>query len=365
MTIFKMAIKRILGQPINWIFILMFPLVFSMLITLGNNPDEDSPWMAGSYMPIGIVDHDNSTLSNALVSQLEIRFPIIKLQEEYINEALAGLDTAWVLVIHDGYSENVLAGIPPALDSYSLMINDLAIIGNRMAQNLTQAFMILGADDPAVLHEWEESSRLEMTIVGEANFWSTVAQLTGMYGFVAMFMAFFIIRTLMDDRLLGMPERLGVLPISPRKIMVQGTLAAFGSTLFASAVLVLFLNFRLGYVPNPVHLFTILALFNLFTVAFVFAIYSSVKTMAAVSVIVTMIANIFSMLGGLFWPLEMVPQFMQRIAWFTPTYWFAQGLRNIHEISFEGFIMPVLFMLGFTLVAMLLGGWKRIQAVDE
>jgi len=360
-----MAIKRILGNPINWLFIMLFPLVFSMLISLTTTSDGDNPWVEGFYMPLGIVDHDNSVLSQALVRQLDTRFPVLELYEENINEALTGLSTSWVLVIQEGYGENILNGIAPELDSYSLIINDVAIIGDQMAQNLTQALMILGTDDPVILAQWEEASRLDIIVVGEVDNWSGASQFIGMYGFIAMFMAFFIIRTLMDDKLHGMPERLGVLPVSPRKIIVQGTLAAFVATFIASVVLVWFLDRRLGSVPNPGHLLLLLGLFNLFTIAFVFAVFSSIKNMAGASVIVTMVANIFSMLGGLFWPLEMVPPFMQRIAWFTPTYWFARGLHNIRDVGFESFVMPVLFLLGFTLVAILLGGWRRIQAVEE
>ena len=366
MTIFKMALKRILGQPLTWVFLLLFPFVFSLLISIGNNPDADNYWMESGDIPIGIIDQDDSVLSQALISQLEYRFLITKLEEENLQTALTTLDVAWILAIREGYGENILRGAAPQLEGFQLTINDVAITGYRAAQNLTRALMILGTDDPATLEQWAEAARIEVVLVGDSGVnWAAVAQLTGMYGFIAMFMAFFIIRTLMDDKRNGMPERLGVLPVSPRKIMIQGTLAAFVSTLFATVVLIWFLNHRLGALPNPVHLFVLLGLFNLFTVAFVFAVYSSVKNMAAVSAVVTMMANLFSMIGGLFWPLEMVPDFMQRVAWFTPTYWFGRGLRNINDIGFEGFVMPVLFLLGFTLVAMLLGGWRRIQAVEE
>jgi len=367
MTVFKMAFRRIMSNPINWIFIILFPVVFSLMITIGNNPDADNFWIEAGLVPVGVVDQDNSFLSQALINQLELRFTTVELEEDEISHILTSVNNVgWVLVIREGYGQNILNGIAPQLDSYALMISDVSILGDRAAQSLTRALMILGTDDPATLAMWGEVSRLDVHMVGESGLsWAAISQLTGMYGFVAMFMAFFIIRILMDDKLKGMPERLGVLPVSPRKIMVQGTLATFASTLIASAVLVLFLNNRLADLPNPVHLFIILALFNLFTVAFVFALYSSIKNIAAVSVIVTMVANIFSMIGGLFWPLEMVPQFMQRVAWFTPTYWFGRGLRSISEIGFESFVMPVMFLLGFTLVAMLLGGWKRIQGVEE
>jgi len=367
MTVFFMAIKRILSQPVNWVFIILFPIVFSIIITSGNNYDPDNPWVESGFIPVGIVDHDNSLLSHALIRQLDLRLSTIMLDEDEISHSLTSVNNvAWILVIQSGYEENIVSGITPQLDSYSLIINDVAILADRLTENITRALMILGTNDPDTLDIWEESSRLDIHLVGDTSInWEAISQLASMYGFIAIFMAYFIIRSLMDDKQKGMPERLGVLPLSPRKIMIQGTLAAFASTLIASVILLWLMNSRLDRLVNLGYLFTLLALFNLFTVAFVFAIFSSVKNLAIVSVVVTMVANILSMLGGLFWPLEMVPHFMQRIAWFTPTYWFGRGLRNIGDIGFEGFVIPILFLLAFTVVAMIFGGWKRIQGIEE
>ena len=180
-----------------------------------------------------------------------------------------------------------------------------------------------------------------------------------------MFAAYFVVRTLLDDKLKGMPMRLGVLPVSPRRVLTESTLAAFVATIISAAGLMLAIYNQVGEIPNPAHLFLLLCLFNLFSVALVRAVVSAVKTMATVPVIVTMLANIFAMIGGLFWPVELMPPFMQRLAWFSPGYWLSRGMRGIQDISFEGFVLPVLFLLAFTIVTLLIGGWTRIQAVEE
>ncbi|MDR2687491.1 MAG: ABC transporter permease, partial [Oscillospiraceae bacterium] len=117
--------------------------------------------------------------------------------------------------------------------------------------------------------------------------------------------------------------------------------------------------------PHAAPLFALLSLYNLFTVAFVLAVLSTAKSMGAASVALAMFSTFISMLGGLFWPIEFVPEFMRRLAWFSPGYWLAQGLANIREITFAGYGMPMLFLAGFTLVALLLGGWKKIQPMEE
>ena len=365
MIIFKTALKRILGQPINWLFILMFPLAFNVLVSISVNHSDENPWMSGAAFPFGVVDQDQTALSETLVNQLKMRFTIREIYEEDVSAALTSQEVAWALVIREGYAASVLAGTAPALDGYSLTISDAAIVANQTTQNITHALMVLGTDDPEALARWETTSQVEITVVGETNVWGGIGQFLGMYGFIAMFAALFVVRTLLDDKMKGMPMRLGVLPVSSRRVLAESTLAAFVATVFSAVGVLLAIYNQMGEIPNPLHLFLLLCLFNLFSVALVRAVVSGVKNLAAVSTIVTMIANITAMLGGLFWPLELVPPFMQRLAWFSPGYWLSRGMRNIQDISFEGFIMPVMFLAAFTLVTLLLGGWARVQAVEE
>jgi ABC-2 type transport system permease protein len=120
----------------------------------------------------------------------------------------------------------------------------------------------------------------------------------------------------------------------------------------------------IGPIDNVLAIFLMMSLFNLFAVSLVLALSSVIKTFVAISVAISMIATLLSMLGGLFWPLEFVPDIMVKIAWFTPSYWFNQGLRNVGDITFEGFVMPILFLLAFTVVTLLIGGFKRVQKLE-
>ncbi|MCL2378431.1 MAG: ABC transporter permease [Defluviitaleaceae bacterium] len=365
MIIFKTALKRIVSQPINWLMILLFPVAFSLIISITGDDSDDNTWMSGAAFPLGVVDQDGTALSQTLVSQLKMRFAIQEIYEEDVTAALTAQDVAWALVIREGFAAHVLEGTAPALDGYSLAITDATVIANQTTQSITRALMILGTDSPEMLTLWGEASQVEISVVGESGNWGQVLQFLGMYGFVAMFAALFVVRTLLDDKLKGMPMRLGVLPVSPRRLLTESTLAAFLATMASAVGLMVAVYIRIGEIPNPGHLFLLLCLFNLFSVALVRAVVSGVKNMSSVSVIVTMFANITSMLGGLFWPLEFVPTFMQRLAWFSPGYWLSRGMRNIQIISFEGFVLPVLFLLAFTVVTLLLGGWMRIQEVEE
>ena len=363
MTIFFTTLRRIAGQPVNWVFILLFPAIFAALVSLNAPKGVEGPAEIGMYF--GIVDQDGSVLSKTLVNQLKVRYNVIELDEADISAALTDSDIPWALLIREGYGSDILGGRKPALEGYSLTISDVSALGGVNAENITRALMLLGTDDAATLSAWEDAARVEVTVLDAGGDWARTAYWIGFYGFVALFTAYFVVKALSDDKRCGMPDRIGVLPVTPRRFLISGTLAAFTVTEVTALLLLCALRWLSGEIPNAVPLFALLSLYNLFTVGFVLAIVSTAKSQGAASVALAMSSTLFSMLGGLFWPIDFVPDFMRRLAWFSPGYWLAQGLADIREITFAGYGMPMLFLAGFTLVALLLGGWKKIQPMEE
>ena len=364
MTIFLSVLGRIFKQPVNWVFMLIFPVIIAGLAYVNTSGDtvENDDVTAG--MRFGVTDMDDSILSRTLVEQLKKRFTIQDVSEDDIAAVLTDSEVPWVLLIRDGYGPDILAGRVPELEGYSLTISDISSLGNVSAQNITRALMLLGTEDPAILAAWEKNSAVDVTIL-PTDSWDNIAFWLGFYGFISLYTSYFIIKTLIDDKRRGMPDRLGVLPQSTRSVLVQGTLAAFLATEVTAAFMLIALELLMGAVPNTAALFLLLSLYNLFSVGIVFALVSSLRDLGAASVVITMIATVFAMLGGLFWPLDLVPEFMKKLAWISPGYWLARGLGNIREITFEGFGLPILILACFSLIVLLFGGWKKIQPMEE
>ncbi len=360
MIVFTNTFKRILRQPLIWFLLLLFPLIFIVLINLASEGSEDDD-IAFSF---GVVDQDDSALSRSLVNQLKTRYTLEEVEESDIDAMLTDSEYPWILLIRDGYGEDVLGGRAPKLEGYSLSVSEVSALGSLNAENITRALMLLGTDDPDALTQWESQSAAGLTRLPGSG-WSIISFWFGMYGMVALYTALFVVRTLLDDKRYGMPDRLGVLPQKPRTILIQGALAAFLATEITTVLLLVVVQTQLGAVPNPFHLFMLLSLYNLFSVGFVLALTTLARDMGGISIILTMFGTIFAMLGGLFWPLSFVPEFMQRLAYLSPGYWLSRGLAEIENISFTGYGMSMLFLFGFTVVAILLGGWRRIQKMED
>ena len=360
MTIFTTTLRRILKQPINWVFILLFPVIFTVLLSSADEYDMAVTGDTMDGMSFGVVDQDGTALSKTLVRALEIRYNVRVFVEEDISAALTDSEVPWVLLIREGFAADILEGRAPALEGYSLTLSDVSALGSASAQNITRALLLLGTDDHEKLAAWEDLSRVDASVLRGDN-WGYAAQWLGFYGFVSIFTAYFIIKTLTDDKRGGMPDRLGVSPHSPRKVLIQSTLAGFILTEVTALLLLFVLRWQLGAVPHAVHLFLIMSMYNLFCVGLVQTLVFTLRDLGAASVVMTMVSTVSAMLGGLFWPLDFVPEFMAKLAWFSPGYWLARGLAEIRIITFEGFGMPILFLAGFTAVVFLLGGRSKVQ----
>jgi ABC-2 type transport system permease protein len=365
MIVFFTTLKRIFKQPFNWAALLIFPLLCYTLLTL--TIESDNSDFTESFMSFGIVDSDNTVLSKALANQLALRYNIREVEEEDISAVLIDQFVPWVLVIGEGFEADVLNRNTDsaALESYSLTVSDVSELARITTENITRALMILGTNDEALIEEWVQASEVEINYAGDGDKWNELTLWISMFGFISIFTAYFVIKTLLDDKRQGMPERVGVLPLSPRKYLTQGTLAAFLATEITVVLILAVLQITLGAIPNVLLMFLLLSLMNLFSVSLVLTITGIAKSLGGASVSMSMIGTLSAMLGGLFWPIDLVPDIMQKVALFTPGYWFGEGLRNIRDVTFENFGIPMLFLFGFTVVTLLIGGLKKVQRMED
>ncbi|HXK94572.1 MAG TPA: ABC transporter permease, partial [bacterium] len=75
-----------------------------------------------------------------------------------------------------------------------------------------------------------------------------------------------------------------------------------------------------------------------------------------ISSIGLLLTMVLAALGGCWWPMELVPPFLQTIAMFTPTYW---GLHGFHQVMYFGKSVPDILvdcaiLLGYAAVFILL-----------
>jgi ABC-2 type transport system permease protein len=145
-------------------------------------------------------------------------------------------------------------------------------------------------------------------------------------------------------------QRLGVFPLTRGQILGGKILTFF--TLGMLQYLVVFgvgLLVGLDFGQNPWLLLPVMAAFVLCCTALTFAVAPSLHSEGQANVVTQLLSLTFASLGGAWWPLEIVPPFMQRLGHLTPVAWVMDAFRDL--LFYHGGLSAILPELGVLLVA--------------
>ncbi|HOC52291.1 MAG TPA: ABC transporter permease [Caldisericia bacterium] len=165
-------------------------------------------------------------------------------------------------------------------------------------------------------------------------------------GFGVMFVmmgAFFTAVVLAEEREMNILSRLLTTPITKIVVLSGKLLGVFCVTIIQFLFIIFFGQFILGvnWGNSPLSVLLIAISFTLSAVGLGTILSSIVKTSAQASALTILISIVTSMIGGAWWPIEIMPKYLQNIAKFTPQYW---AINGFNKIILRGFglkeIMP-------------------------
>ncbi len=114
------------------------------------------------------------------------------------------------------------------------------------------------------------------------------------------------------------------------------------------------------------HLFIILLVVAIVAVALGNLCIAITKTSSEASMISNAIIMLFAMLGGCFVPMEMLPDFVNKIAYFTPVKWAMMSITDLQQgISFEYIIKNLGIMLLFALTFLTITAYSTSRKEKE
>lgn len=180
-------------------------------------------------------------------------------------------------------------------------------------------------------------------------------------GFAIMFMMFGLsgaASTILDERTNGTWGRLLTTPLSKLQISIGYLLAYFlmGWIQFAVLMIATYLLFETGW-GNLLYLIPFASLVIACIVGFGLMIAGLVKTKQQAMAISAVLIVSTSMLGGVYWSLDFVPELMQKFALGVPQSWAMSGFREIISGSLHTatLLKDILALIGFSLVFFVIG----------
>jgi ABC-2 type transport system permease protein len=375
-------------SPMEWLFFLILPIVFTLIIGASSGPSSDD------RVKMLVVDQANNSLSETLISTLNASTSV-KIELKSLEDASKSLDqkkVSTVLIIPENFTQQSLQNQNAELELRQLPNNtesliaqqavqavlsrvssvvDIAIASVERAETLPefkfeseaarQAFFddslkkaqTLMAESPSRIKEVKGNTKDSIEFdprsnasAGQLITWVFIP-LIGLSGSFAY------------ERQKGTLRRLLTTPTS-KGLFLAGTI--IGQVLTALVQMILLVLFgifvmKLNWAHAPLALAVILISSALAAAALGTMLGTFVKTEGQASGLSIMFGMVMALMGGCWYPLELFPQTVQHVVKILPTTWAMQGLLDI-VLRGQG-LMAVLpeagVLLCFSLVFMVIG----------
>jgi ABC-2 type transport system permease protein len=364
MTIFKGAVKRIFKNKVKLLVLLIMPIIFILMFAMQSDTN----------FSIGIVDKDGSSLSKQLIKDFEemYRIRLVILDEKDVQDKAVTYQTEYTLIIESGFEESILSGKTPEVKEFYLHEKEKLFYARAYVENYISNMSLLSSgvnfDKLKFEEALEDYNSSRLSFINESSINKELPQSRLAAGFLAQFMLYMSVVTavlIAEDRSSGVFYRVFYAPVTIKQYLLEN-LAAFLISAAAQVVIILLLmqyviGLKLG--SSPAAMYALFLAFALVCVSMGMLIVSLVKKPLFAYIIIILITSPIAMLGGSYWPTDMMPEIMQQIAHFLPNSWV---MKAVEKILFEGkglagILLEILVLLGFTAVFMAGGFMKKVD----
>ncbi|MDO8915472.1 MAG: ABC transporter permease [Coriobacteriia bacterium] len=345
---------------------------------------------------VAVADLDGTAISREVVAGLPERsYSLRKVDEEIARQMASSGEVAAAVIVPKGFGDDVLAGVDTKVSlvkdprSTSALAIAQAVQGRvrRIAANAQTIRIVRAAYRDAERSTgvpaagaasvdiyayadrlWSPSPPLsvreEAVQASEVRGQGTGANGFQQYsmGFTLMFMLFMGMGTaggFLEDREEGTLARLLMTPTSKPLLIAGKVVGVYATVLFEAAIMVGFGAFVFG-VPwgdDPLGVVLLIASFGLAATGLGVMVSTLVRTRGQMSAVMAAGATALCMLGGAYWPLDIVNPAMRLVANFTPVGWAMQGLTDI-VVRGQGAaqaLLPTLVLIGMAALFLAVG----------
>ena len=321
---------------------------------------------------VGILDYDQSTLSKDFKRYLKEDMDY-ELLENYsyqeLSTELLDKDISVIIEIPENFMSKMMSGDNPGVIITSMEdYENTAFVEAHINSYLSSVQVLTtgaGGDqqifDQLLMDSLKEEITLTKTsaakidknkLFGESGFINTVGFFLMFIFTISVILGFMII----EDRVKGVFGRIQATPVKPVQYIIGSGL--FGLVL-SSIMVVLFTAFiYINKIPIGIPLetvFLLMMLFSLFTVCFSLMIALATRSRNSVTAIIIGFSTIGCILGGAYFPLDMAPDTLQKIARILPQFWFMDAFRRLQLDPLANIYPNIIIIALFVVLSFLIG----------
>ena len=321
---------------------------------------------------VGILDYDQSTLSKDFKRYLKEDMDY-ELLENYsyqeLSTELLDKDISVIIEIPENFMSKMMSGDNPGVIITSMEdYENTAFVEAHINSYLSSVQVLTtgaGGDqqifDQLLMDSLKEEITLTKTsaakidknkLFGESGFINTVGFFLMFIFTISVILGFMII----EDRVKGVFGRIQATPVKPVQYIIGSGL--FGLVLSSIMVVLftLFIYIKKIQIGIPLEtVFLLMMLFSLFTVCFSLMIALATRSRNSVTAIIIGFSTIGCILGGAYFPLDMAPDTLQKIARILPQFWFMDAFRRLQLDPLANIYPNIIIIALFVVLSFLIG----------
>lgn len=333
-------VKRTIGTRKGLlIFILLPSIVVAAIISITGG-------MEGSDAVLLYSNKDTGAAGKHLIAELgnsgDYRL-VQRSDETDLKEGVISQDGAAGLWIPENYTADILQGSPPQITVYELKTSEDSILIKMKAEAVAAQMLSTAATVKAAASPGDEGKEAQFAAIldqAEQNYVSavrtdydlyprqTLGVITGMTLMFLMSLVTSSVSLIMADRQGRTMMRMFSAPVRSYEIALGNFLGSSLVGLIQIAVVLILGKWVLRYdYEVPIYLyFLILAVFMLVSMGVAGTVAGLIRNPKNASMLNSIILTPTCMLGGCFWPLSIMPDYMQKAANFVPQKWAIQAV---------------------------------------
>jgi ABC-2 type transport system permease protein len=372
-AICRFELKRLFDDRKQLFLVIALPLVFAYVF--GNVSSQGTV-----KIPVAFVDEDQTDSSKEMMKRIAAN-DLLDLQEmsqEQAEKQVKDQKAAGYIVVPKGLEKQLLAG-EKAVVRFKTDSN--RVTGAAFDQAIRDALASLSIDAKAAGVLVEHNKGLQQTqayteILKEpiqktdihtitVSKLSESQKLSSMnrssIGFTMMFIMYSMMSAtgvFLYAKQQGIWYRTMSMPVTRRQIILGYLLSFFVMGWVQMGIIMAITSYWFDVQwGDPLSVFALVSALLLSVIGLGLFLAGYVKTLQQQSALSTVFVLSSCMLGGAFWPIEIVPDFMKTIAHFVPQYWALDGFTEIvaRGGGIADILQPILILLGVAVVFLALG----------
>lgn len=358
------TIKVLLKKKTNRVIYIILPVVVTLAATI----IYSSVGNGTSDLNIGVTNKDSGSISQEFIEAVEEnrRYKITEVEESEINSFIASRKVDCLIYIPENFSQNIYNGEGEGVKIVSIRGEDVTAwiksYSNFYINNLVQIGEVAAGDKEIFNKIYEGYRQGELKLVPKELEDQSISKAITFQSVGLLLMFILIGAGITSDIIIKEKRqrtyfRIFTAPVNSRIYIGGNILASFIIVLVQICLTILFLKviFKVNLFVNPFILIFILACFGIVAISLSIAIVSFAKSSVQAGNLTNMIVIPTCMLGGCFWPIDIMPNTAKKIANFMPQKWVMEAVAKLQNgYTLKDVSLNIIIILSFALALFLI-----------